>query len=95
MKIDEDIISYDFQGWPNYKMNLREILKSIGAFEKDGILGFETDSNILDKYPYMLEDDGMGYGVNKSYVTSAANETDTSEIQAFIEKPVICKNKKS
>lgn len=26
----EDIVYYDFQGWPEYKMNLREVLT---AFE--------------------------------------------------------------
>ena len=31
----EDIIDYDFQGWPVYKMNIRSIFKSFG-FECEG-----------------------------------------------------------
>lgn len=80
MKKDEDIISYDFQGWPNYKMTLREILERLGATENKGVIGFNEKDPILDIYPKILEDDGMGYGVNERYVI----ESDCDEEKTFI-----------
>lgn len=35
MRKTEDIVCYDFQGWPEYKMNLREILLALGG-QQDG-----------------------------------------------------------
>ena len=32
----EDIIDFDFQGWPVYKMNIRSILKNLGFECEDG-----------------------------------------------------------
>ena len=66
----EDIIDFDFQGWPVYKMNIRSILKSLG-FECDGGKWVIDDADpTLDIYPGVLEDDGMGYGVNEQCITS-------------------------
>ena len=31
MRKTEDIVCYYFQGWPEYKMNLREILLALGV----------------------------------------------------------------
>ena len=85
MNRDEDIVSFDFQGWPNYKMNLREILQSLGAVEKDGIIGFNVDDKALDIYPVTLEDDGMAYGVNGKFVTTAEANREDGYINMFIE----------
>lgn len=85
MKKEEDIVSFDFQGWPNYKMNLREILQSLGAVEKDGVIGFNTDDKVLDIYPVTLEDDGMAYGVNEKFVTTAEANREDGYINMFIE----------
>ena len=83
---DEDIISYDFQGWPVYKMTLREILIEMGSLQENGLIGFKTDDPILDVYPKVLEDDGMGYGVNARYITEASVDSeDKSFISMFVE----------
>lgn len=86
MKRDEDIISYDFQGWPVYKMTLREILIEMGSLQENGLIGFKTDDPILDVYPKVLEDDGMGYGVNARYITevNADCDGDWAEDNSFI-----------
>lgn len=67
-------IGTDFQGWPIYAMTLREILKALG-FEEDTetvtLIKSEETNRLLDSYPYLLEDDGMGYGVNGEYITEA------------------------
>lgn len=85
MNREEDIVSFDFQGWPNYKMNLREILQSLGAVEKDGVIGFNVDDKVLDIYPVTLEDDGMAYGVNEKFVTTAEANREDEYINIFIE----------
>ena len=33
MRKSEDIVCYDFQGWPDYKMNLREIMSTSTSSE--------------------------------------------------------------
>ena len=40
----EDIIDFDFQGWPVYKMNIRSILKSLGFECEDGKWNIEDKS---------------------------------------------------
>lgn len=69
MKNKENIIGFDFQGWPIYKITIREMLKQLGAIERDGWIGFENDSKILDLFPVTFEDDSMAYGVNPQYIT--------------------------
>ena len=89
MDKENDIISYDFQGWPNYKRNLREILNMMGAVEENGMIGFKTDDVILDVYPKVLEDDGMGYGVNGRYITEVGvDDEDKSFISIFAEPEI-------
>lgn len=67
-------IDNDFQGIPVEAMTLREILKKLG-FKNDGnSFSINNDSQILDAYPYTLEDDGMGYGIRPKFVMLA--ETD-------------------
>ena len=89
MTRDEDIISYDFQGWPVYKMTLREILIEMGSLQENGLIGFKTDDPILDVYPKVLEDDGMGYGVNARYITEASvDREDKSFISIFAEPEI-------
>lgn len=68
MKIKEDIISYEPQGWPMYKMTLREIIEHLGFELKDGKWQMEDTNPFLDVYPLRLQDDGMGYGVNEEYI---------------------------
>ena len=69
-------IGTDFQGWPVYAMTLREILERLG-FEEDSktitLIKSEETNRLLDAYPYLLEDDGMGYGVMAEYVTEVSD----------------------
>lgn len=75
---DSDIINRDFEGWPVYKRSLRSILLDLGfnEIEHDGkkYISIEVTDKLLDAYPITLEDDGMGYGVNKKYITEASKE---------------------
>lgn len=66
-------IGKDFQGWPLYAMTFREILESLGS-KKIEHNTYTIDDSILDSYPRLLEDDGMGYGVNEQYITEASVE---------------------
>lgn len=61
-------IDNDFGGFPVEAMTLREILNKLG-FKNDGTsFSIDNDNPILDAYPYTLEDDGMGYGVNPKFI---------------------------
>ncbi len=88
MDKENDIISYDFQGWPNYKRNLREVLNMMGAVEENGMIGFKTNDDILDIYPLILEDDGMGYGVNERYITEASADMMKTYVNIFAESEI-------
>jgi len=68
------IIGKDFQGWPVYAKTLREILTELGFEEKDGKFSIDANNELLDAYPRLLEDDGMGYGINEEVITEADNE---------------------
>lgn len=69
-------LCYDFQGWPVKALTLREILLSLG-FEEDTetitLIKSEEAYKLLDSYPRLLEDDGMGYGVNEQYIVEVDN----------------------
>ena len=69
-------INKDFQGWPVYAKNLKEILLELGFEEKDGKMSISSDNELLQAYPRLLEDDGMAYGVNEQYIT----EVDSQDI---------------
>ena len=78
-------IGTDFQGWPVHALTLREILKRLG-FEEDSetitLIKGEEVNRLLDSYPYLLEDDGMGYGVKGEYITEATSEVWKKKILA-------------
>lgn len=63
------IINEDWQGWPEYAYSLREILKELGLRVNGSQVSGEIPEKVLDSYVAILEDDGMGYGINKKYVT--------------------------
>lgn len=65
----KNIIGTDFEGWPIYKLNLRDILLQLGAKIVDGRIGFDENDKILNIFPVRYEDDGMGYGINEQFVT--------------------------
>lgn len=69
----ETIINYDFQGHPEHKMSLRDILLAVG-FRANSVTGkFEisNDASVLDSFPTRMIDDGMGYCVEEQKVISA------------------------
>lgn len=53
------LLRYDFQGWPLYKVSWREILNKIGKQIDSN--SYKFDNDVLDTYPGVYEDDGMGY----------------------------------
>ena len=61
---EENIINFDFQGWPIKKMPLKEILERLGIYDYK-----IQDEKLLDTCPLLLTDDGMGYGVSEAYIT--------------------------
>ena len=76
-------IMRDFQGWPVKAHTLREILLSLG-FEEDTetitLIKSEETNKLLDAYPHLLEDDGMGYGINEEYITEVDTEVYETDI---------------
>lgn len=83
---NEDIVCYDFQGWPKYKMNLREILIALGGKTEGNILFFNLSDPLMDVYPRILKDDGMGYGVDENVIVSVDFNLEDGFINIFREK---------
>ena len=78
---EDKIIGFDFQGWPIYKMTIRDILTTLGAtFNKDANRYEMENSERLDMFPTILEDDGMGYGVNEMYVSEIDIDNESCHI---------------
>lgn len=65
------MVNFNFEGWPEYKYSVKDILIEFGATlnEKTGMWEI-PDSEDLNIYPRLLEDDGMGYGSNERYIIS-------------------------
>lgn len=82
---EKNIIGYDFQGWPIYKITLREILTRLGAEKSyDGsVFGWDVNDPLLDMCPTVLEDDGMGYGINEKYIVDANCTVKDGEYTSF------------
>ena len=78
-------IGTDFQGWSVYAMTLREILEHLG-FEENSktitLIKSEETNRLLDSYPYLLQDDGMGYGVSGEYITEVTDDVWEKKILA-------------
>lgn len=68
----EDIINFEVMGgWPMYRMNLRDIIVSLGGKLNKETNKWEIDENeVLNTYPRRLKDDGMGYGVDEEWIVS-------------------------
>lgn len=65
-------IATDFQGWQLNAMTWREIFNKVSENIDGNKYVFPDD--FLDSYPRLLEDDGMGYGVNSRYIISVDSE---------------------
>lgn len=76
MQKKEDLIGYDFQGFPFFKMNLKEILCSLGGKCDDKSITFSLDDPYLNCYPVILIDDGMAYGIEPSYIMEIDRDID-------------------
>lgn len=76
-------IGRDFQGWPVDAMTLEEILKDLGFKENKNSWSISKKAPILKAYPRILEDDGMGYGVNAEYVVEADRAIYDQEVETF------------
>lgn len=78
MDTKEDIIATEtFGGWPIYKRNIREILMMLGAKEENGKIFFDSNDEVLDVYPKVFVDDGMGYGVDENYIVDVDKDSDS------------------
>ena len=82
----EDIVYYDFQGWPEYKMNLREVLMALGGKVDGDTISFDLNDPLMDVYPRILVDDGMGYGVDENVIVSVSFGPLRDYINIFREK---------
>jgi hypothetical protein len=78
----KNVINLDSQGWPVFKLSLRDILICLGLREEKGKLCIDKNDPILDQYPVVVVDDGMGYGIDENYII---------EVNADIncEKPIV------
>lgn len=76
-------IGTDFQGWPVNALTLKEILKELGFKENEDSFFISKDSKLLDAYPYLLEDDGMGYGVDSEYIVEVDNEPYEKDVKVI------------
>ena len=86
MKNEEDLLTYDFEGWPVYRMTFREMLEQLGC--KQTMSGdWQIDEEILDAYPRVMEDDGMGYGVNEKWITEFS-DNHGMYINCFVESKI-------
>ena len=87
---ENDVIYFDFQGWPVYRLTLEDIIKNSGLFTYDPdkkVYYIKADDPRLGIYPTTLEDDGMGYGVNEKFVTECSYvpvENSKDRINVFI-----------
>ncbi len=80
------IVYYDFQGWPEYKMNLREVLMALGGKVEGNTISFDLKDPLMDVYPRILVDDGMGYGVDENVIVSVDPDRQKGFINIFREK---------
>ena len=90
----ENIIGIDFQGWPIYKLTIRDIIEQLGfqKIENEGNIYWKIEDNnpILDISPDVLTDDGMGYGVDLKRIIECEQLFDNNgkieKINIFIDK---------
>lgn len=63
----DEIVGYDFQGWPLYQLRVISLLRAMGM--SDDIID-KIPEDILTSTITTLEDDSMGYGVNKECIVN-------------------------
>lgn len=65
----DEIVGYDFQGWPLYPLRVISLLRTMGM--SDDIID-QIPEDILTSTITTLEDDGMGYGINEECIVNCA-----------------------
>ena len=65
-------IGKDFQGWPICKLTFKELLDELGLVDENGEVHIEANNPILNIFTIRVCDDGMGYGIDDQYFTSAS-----------------------
>lgn len=78
-------IGNDFQGWPIYKRNWRFIFKELGVLNEDGSVAIDKDNPLLDTYPSIEEDDGMGYSPYSRWITGVQSKINEPGFQIWID----------
>ena len=65
----ENIINYDYEGWTEYKKSIKDLIIAFGGVYNKETKKWEIpDSGDLNTCPILIEDDGMGYGINERYI---------------------------
>lgn len=83
---DKCIINFDSQGWPILKMSLKDIIATFMNYNPDDkAYWIKEDDPRLELFPRVLEDDGMGYGVNEKKICSFDIIND-QYVNVFVEK---------
>ena len=76
-------IGTDNEGWPVDALNVQNILLKLGFTYADGKLSIEQDAEILKAYPRLLEDDGIGYGIDNGFITEVEPEIYEKDIKVI------------
>ena len=84
MKNKENIIGFDFQGWPVRKLTLEEILVRLGGHLNPETDMYEINKSLVETVPTVYTDDGMGYGVNEAYIVDA-DKNEANECRVWID----------
>ena len=66
-------------------MNLREILLALGGQQDGNFIKFPSNTPLMDIYPRILVDDGMGYGVDENAIVSVDIDPQDEYINIFRE----------
>lgn len=81
---DKVLLGFDWQGWPIYAQTLRDALMKHLGFEDDGekvfLMHNKENDELLDSFPQLLTDDGMGYGVNEQFISEIDKEVYSIEL---------------
>lgn len=67
-------------------MNLREILIALGGKVEGDTISFDLNDPLMDIYPRILVDDGMGYGIDENVIVSVDPDKNERFINIFREK---------
>ena len=67
-------------------MNLREILVALGGVYENGKISFDEKDTMMEVYPRILIDDGMGYGVDENVIVEVDYDREQEDIKIFREK---------